>query len=220
MAISKEEWKQAFQDSITAEFAEVPLREEEIEYTFSEAFLKNMDKLVHCQKKRSWNMLNTAKKRVAMFAIMILALFMTACSIKEIRLEFMRWYEEVYGGFEHKFELKTFERRITNEYGLTVIPKGFKEVARLTGPSSRMTGYENEEGDYIALEQYATDELVVFKDSKKEYVVLIREIEVQVYEYAERVSAVWLEKGDCMILTYYGCEDVEDVKAIIETIGE
>ena len=218
MSMTKEAWEQAFRDTISEEFAEIPLQEREIEYSCSEIFLKKMERLVYCQRKWSWNILNTAKKRVAMFVIVVLALFMTACSIEEIRQEFMRWYEEIYDGFEHKFELKSFKRTITKVYELTVVPEGFKEVARLAGPSSRMVGYENVEGDYIVLEQYATDEQVVFEDAEEKYIVIIEGVEIQIYEYKAHITAVWIETDDCMILTYYGCENVESVKSMIEAV--
>lgn len=220
MAMSKEVWKQAFQDSVSAEFEDIPLKEEEIEYSFSEEFLRKMDRLVYCQKKWSWNMVNTLRKRVAIFAIVILALFTTACSIEEVREEIIRWCIDVYEEFNHLFFEGDTTKEITHAYELMVVPEGFMEVEREECETCRVIGYEKESGEYIEFLQYATDEQEFFMDNEngKEYVISIREMDVQIYEHETLVSGMWLENGDCMILTYFRCKDMEEFKSIIESI--
>lgn len=44
--ISKDEFKKAFNESISAEFAAIPHNENSIEYTFSERFEKRMNRLL------------------------------------------------------------------------------------------------------------------------------------------------------------------------------
>lgn len=220
MAISKEEWKQAFRDNISTEFADIPLSEEEIEYSFSDTFLKEMTRLVYCQKKFSWNMVNTMKKRVAIIAIMILALFTTACSIKEVREGIIRWCIDVYEEFNHIFFEGDTTKEITHPYELTVIPEGFVEVQRKECPTSRVIGYENESKNYIEFLQFSTNEQEFFTDNENgtEYIMLIQETEVWIYEHETLISAMWLKNGDYMILTYHGCKNVDDIKSMIETI--
>ena len=49
--MSREEFKAAFREVISSEFAQIPTDEDSIDFTFSEKFIKRMDKLIRAQKK-------------------------------------------------------------------------------------------------------------------------------------------------------------------------
>ena len=57
--------KTALREVVSAEFAEIPGNEREINHSFSDDFLRRMDKLKHAQRSRFWRMTNTVPKRVA-----------------------------------------------------------------------------------------------------------------------------------------------------------
>ena len=77
--------KTALREVVSAEFAEIPRNEREINHSFSDDFLRRMDKLTHAQRSRFWRMTNTVPKRVAAVAAAFLLIALTACSIPSVR---------------------------------------------------------------------------------------------------------------------------------------
>ena len=51
MSISREEFKAAFREVVSSEFAHIPTDESSIDFTFSEKFNKKMEKLIKSQRK-------------------------------------------------------------------------------------------------------------------------------------------------------------------------
>ena len=49
--MSREEFKSAFREVVSSEFAHIPTDESSIDFTFSEKFNKKMEKLIKSQRK-------------------------------------------------------------------------------------------------------------------------------------------------------------------------
>lgn len=103
MAMTRVELNQVFREVTSLEFVGVPYIEETIEFEFSDDFQKKMDKLIARQKKVYWEYVNTAKKRVAIVAIVCLSLFVTACTNPEFREPIIRQMENLEGIMRHYF---------------------------------------------------------------------------------------------------------------------
>lgn len=72
MSMSREEFKAAFREVVSSEFAHIPTDESSIDFTFSEKFMKRMDKLIKSQRKPYWNFISTVSRRAAVIIVAII----------------------------------------------------------------------------------------------------------------------------------------------------
>ena len=71
MAMSKDDFKNAFREVISKEYSHIP-SEEEIDFEFSDRFNKKMQKRVFTTKKTIWKFMNSTAKKVAVVALVII----------------------------------------------------------------------------------------------------------------------------------------------------
>lgn len=220
MGMTRTQLNQAFREVATMEFVDIPCEEAQIEFHFSEQFNKKMEKLIVRQKKPYWEYVNTAKKRVAIVAIVFLSVLATACSNKEFREPIIRKIEQLEGIMRHYFIDGDLRNEIENVYHLTMIPEGFHIVLEYGNSSWHMVRYQDEKGNQIEISQYATGELNynVKDEMIKENSVKIRDAEVMIFEYSDEMQAIWTEDGYGMGLIYKGCTDVDVIIKLIETM--
>ena len=153
MSMSREEFKAAFREVISSEFAHIPTDESSIDFTFSEKFIKRMDKLIRAQKKSYYKFINTAGKRVAVIFAAIITLFTASLSVKAIREPVVRFIKQIYETFTHyTFEGDTVDV-ITKEFNLNIVPDGFIETDRIANEISITKIYENNSGNSFELVQ-------------------------------------------------------------------
>lgn len=128
MAMSKTDFKNAFREAVSSEFAHIPTDENSIDFTFSERFNKRMAKLIKSQKKVYYNFINTAYKRVAIICIVLLTMLTTACSVKAIREPIVNFFTEVYESFTRYFFEGDTVDVLTKEYSISKLPDGFTQT--------------------------------------------------------------------------------------------
>ena len=63
--MAENSFNRALREVVSGEFSNIPLRDEEILHTFSNVFLRKMDKLTKAEKRRFWRMTSTVPKRIA-----------------------------------------------------------------------------------------------------------------------------------------------------------
>ena len=217
--MTRAELNQAFREVASMEFAEV-LYEDEISYCFSDAFVRKMEKLIARQRKPYWKYANTAAKRVAIVAILVICIAMTALSNEEVRASMLQWCSDVYEEYiRYYFEGDT-TKVIEHEYRLTMIPEGFEKVYEQRDKENVVIGYENENGNYIQFEQHATEvyEFVVDNEQMEWSNIIIDDEEVKMYEHPDLIGAIWIEDGYAMHIVYHGCQDVKTIYEMIHTI--
>ena len=128
MSMSREEFKAAFREVVSSEFAHIPTDEDSIDFTFSEKFNKKMEKLIKSQRKSYYILINTVGKRVAILFVAIITLFTASMSVKAIREPVINFIIEVYESFtKYFFEGETAEK-IEKVYSITKLPVGFKQT--------------------------------------------------------------------------------------------
>ena len=71
MAMSKDDFKNAFREVISKEYSQIPA-EEEIDFEFSDDFNKKMQKRVLTAKKSIWKSMNSTAKKIAIVALVML----------------------------------------------------------------------------------------------------------------------------------------------------
>ena len=222
MAMTRVELNQVFREVTSLEFVGVPYTEETIEFEFSDDFQKKMDKLIARQKKVYWEYVNTAKKRVAIVAIVCLSLFVTACTNPEFREPIIRQMENLEGIMRHYFVEGSMKQKIEGVYRLSKIPDGYQIVFEYGDSRWNMVRYQDDEGHKIELSQYASDQhnYNVNNEVVNEYCVKIRNADVMIFEYSDSMRAIWIEDGYGMGLIYEGCADVEILIEMIKKLSQ
>ena len=220
MAMSKTDFKNAFREVVSSEFAHIPTDENSIDFTFSERFNKRMAKLIRSQKKVYYNFVNTAYKRVAIICVVILTMLTTACSVKAIREPIVNFFTEVYESFTRYFFEGDTADTIMREYSLNVFPDGFEQTNKIQSDISITTVLENKFGDIIEITQTITDNTQHNLDNQNgdKYEISVDGKKIQVLESDSFIQSVWINDKYCFKVTGYGNIDKEILKQVIENI--
>lgn len=208
----------ALREVVSSEFSNIPINEDEINYTFSKRFLNKMDKLTKAEKSRFWRMTNTAPRRVAVVLASLLIIILTACSIPPVRAAVVGFIKETYDNCVRLFTGDVGSNKISDQYGLTELPDGFTETDRTESNSRRIVSYQNANGNQIILAQSITEDYSVFLDNEngKLSEISISDMNVSVYESDDCTVAVWLQDSYAFHLAVYGDYDMD---FIINLIG-
>ena len=182
--------KTALREVVSAEFAEIPGNEREINHSFSDDFLRRMDKLTHAQRSRFWRMTNTVPKRVAAVAAAFLLIALTACSIPSVRAAATKFIRETFDSYVHFFTEKSERRQITEYYRLTELPDGYAEEIVVKNDSCCISFYQ--------IDLSGTD--------------------VSIYESAGVMVAVWLHDQYAFNLTVYGDCGIDLMIKLIDSV--
>lgn len=164
--------------------------------------------------------MNTAKKRVAIAVISLLSMLMLAMSNEDVRASMLQWCENVYKEYIHYYFEGETTKKIEHVYKLTMVPDGFEVVYEYADAESVTICYEDEDGNYIEFMQYTTEEFGIYVDNEKGdwSTIVINNQEVKVFDYTTKMGAMWIEDGYYMLLIYHGCDDMEIVKEMVETM--
>ena len=221
MSMSREEFKAAFREVISSEFAQIPTDESSIDFTFSEKFIKRMDKLIRAQRKSYYKFINTAGKRAAVIFAAIITLFTASLSVKAIREPVVKFIKQVYETFIHySFDGDTVEI-ITKEYTITQMLDGYEQFDKLTSENTIATTYKNKLGDTIIFTQMTTEYSIgyfVDNESGEQYTETVDDIEIEFKEWYDTKTAIWANDGYVFSIDCIGNISFEDIKQIIRTI--
>ena len=221
MSMSREEFKAAFREVVSSEFAHIPTDESSIDFTFSEKFNKKMEKLIKSQRKPYWNFISTVSRRAAVIIVAIITLVTAAFSVKAIREPIIKFIKQVYESFTHySFEGDTVEI-ITKEYTITQMLDGYEQFDKLTSENTIATTYKNKLGDTIIFTQMTTEYLIgyfVDNESGEQYTETVDDIEIEFKEWYDTKTAIWANDGYVFSIDCIGNISFEDIKQIIRTI--
>lgn len=221
LSMSREEFKAAFREVVSSEFAHIPTDESSIDFTFSEKFIKRMDKLIKSQRKPYWNFISTVSRRAAVIIVAIITLVTAAFSVKAIREPIIKFIKQVYESFTHySFDGDTVEI-ITKEYTITQMLDGYEQFDKLTSENTIATTYKNKLGDTIIFTQMTTEYSIgyfVDNESGEQYTETVDDIEIEFKEWYDTKTAIWANDGYVFSIDCIGNISFEDIKQIIRTI--
>lgn len=217
--MSREEFKAAFREVISSEFAQIPTDEDSIDFTFSEKFIKRMDKLIRAQKKSYYKFINTAGKRVAVIFAAIITLFTASLSVKAIREPVVRFIKQVYETFIHYTFQGDIQPKIKKEFFIKTLPDGFIQHDKIESDLAITTIYVND-NNTIKFTQQSTNNANHFFDNESGTLtkVTISGINVDIYESENIKHAVWTDEGYFFKLTCIGEINIDSVTMMIESI--
>lgn len=200
--MNREDFKQAFRESMSSEFVEIPCSEKEIVYAFSSEFENKMDRLLQ-KHANGWHIWHWSYRRIAVIVLLVLSMCMTACSVDSIREPIIRCIVEIYEGFQHYFFQGDTTKEITKEYELTEVPSGFEQIEKLQEVGAVITIFQNEYGDRIEFSQFTTEntEHVVNKEVEV-YQALVSDMKVEFRVLGNIIEADWIQDEYFLNLMY------------------
>ena len=211
-------FNKALREVISGEFSNIPLHEAEIPHTFSNGFLRKMDKLTKAEKNRFWRMTSTAPKRFAVIMASLLIITLTACSIPPVRAAVVGFIKETYDNCIRLFTGEAGSKRISEHYVIAELPYGFTEINWTETDPMYITHYQNVEGDEIILTQSITDQFSLHMDNEHGTIseINLSGMNITIYESDNCIVAVWLQDRYAFDLTVYGDYDMD---FIIKLVG-
>ncbi len=220
MAMSRSDFNNALREAVSSEFTDIPTDESSINYTFSERFIKKMDKLIRSQKKVYYNFINTVSKRVAIICLVVVTLFTTACSVKAIREPIVNFITEVYETFTRYFFDGDTAESITKEFSIEALPEGFKQTDYTSNDIRITKTFENGDGDILKLSQTITEDTEYNLDAEHGSTekIIVSGKEVYIINSDEVTQAVWIEDTYMLRITYYGTISIDELTVIIESV--
>ena len=220
MSMSREEFKAAFREVISSEFAYIPTDEGSIDFTFSEKFIKRMDKLIRAQRKSYYKFINTAGKRVAVIFAAIITLFTASLSVKAIREPVVKFFTEVYESFTRYFFEGDTVDNIAKVYTIASLPNEFIETDKIISDVAITTIYENNLGDKIKFRQQITlnGEHTFDSENKGKIEKIIAGQTVDFYIEDTNINAIWTKDQYSFRLSTYGNISVDEIEEMIISI--
>ena len=221
MSMSREEFKAAFREVISSEFAQIPTDEDSIDFTFSEKFIKRMDKLIRAQRKSYYKFINTAGKRAAVIFVAIITLFTASLSVKAIREPVVRFVKRVYETFIHYSYEGDKTEKIEKEYIVTHLPDGFKQTDKIENDVFISTEFKDDLGNIIEFTQMATSHSAgYFADNENgtSFTENVGGYEIEFFEAYDTKQAIWTKDRYVLNITCYGNIGFEVIKEIISDI--
>ena len=213
-------FNRALREAVSGELSDAILHEAKIPHTFSDGFLRKMDKLTKAEKSRFWRMTSTVPKRFAVIMASLLIITLTACSIPSVRAAVVGFIKETYDNCVRLFTGDVGSNKISDQYGLTELPDGFNEISRKENAARRIVTYQNAKGNQIILTQSIAADYSVFLDNEDGELseIDISGINVSVYESDDCMVAVWLQDQYAFHLTIYGDYGIDYIIDLVGTV--
>lgn len=216
--------KSAFHATLRAaaaqEFAGIP-QEDAIDHVFTPTFESRMARLVKLEKRRLWHWVNTAGKRAAAIAILVLFLFSAAMSVEAVREPVIRFFVEIYEKYIEVVPEGDTTKSITYEYSLKEVPEGYTVTDYMPSPAAVTTFYEDMNGNMLILDQAITGGGTSLSlDNEKGTITetTVGDIQVLVYQRKGMIILVWFCEGYELMLTHYGEMRVETLLDLIPKV--
>ena len=216
MAMTKKAFKEAFHDAMALEFAEVPMCESELEYTFSEEFTRKMDNLIAMQEDGVWRLLGMVRRHIAVIAIIILGAFVTSCGVTEV-VKYLHY--DIYVEVKNEFLENGGALNLDAEFHkLTYIPQNFEEMMISKMDTNIIVEYKNEKGHKISFLQDKAGDCysIITEELVTNETVTLDGNTVVLFENTQLIGAMWIEDGIYMEILYFGGTDMEELKAMVE----
>lgn len=220
MSMSKTDFKNAFREVVSSEFAHIPTDENSIDFTFSERFNKRMEKLIRSQKKVYYNLINTAAKKVAVILVIFATLTTASMSVKAIREPVVNFIVEVYESFTRYFFDGDTTKELKKEYVITELPTDFLQTSAVKTDINQTVTLEDTNDNMIIFTQSITENKIFDIDNQKETpkIEKVNGIEIYIYTYEKDKFIFWSDNGYFFQITAYGDIDEETLIKMIKSI--
>ena len=190
--------------------------------TFSPSFEKKMDKEIRRRKHSYFRIFDTAAKRVASIAAILVLLLTVSLSVEAIRTPLTNMVKLIFSDHVELEAEGDVAKEIVNIYGITELPEGFVLTNSSENNVKVHREYENDEGVLIWFAQWATelqyntidtehtDTQTLDVDGTDVFVVVSRREPITV--------AYWFADGYSFDIMYFGQIDTDSIIEMIRSV--
>ena len=220
MSMSKEDFKNAFREVISAEFSHIPCEEDSIDYTFSERFNKKMNKLIKAQRKPYYFLINTTAKKVAVMFVIFATLITASMSVKAIREPVLEFFIEIFGTHDKYTAQGDTKNKIEKIYSITKLPNGFKEIDSVLIDTMNNVTYESEDGKVIIFTQTVTADLNIDVDNEQSNTIIkiFDDKKLYIKNIDEGITVLWVYDGYSFQINTFNIDDMDTILDMIKSI--
>ena len=214
--------REAFREAARREFAAVP-PEAELDYTFSPRFERSMRRIIRAQAYGYWMLVNTAAKRVAIAAALLILLLTSVMAIKPVRERVIQFFIEVY---EDYFEIHFGEEESWDlpertepmvRYTLTELPEGYEETNFIMFEHILWTEWKNPDGKTVTLQQESGTHEIITDNDLPLSTLMYGDLVITKQSENGTDLYIWEENGYIFQLYIYGNLSEETVLQIINS---
>lgn len=190
---------------IDLEFSHMP-DGEDINYTFSERYIRNRERLIRNLGRSYWKFFNTVTKKAAVIIVALIIAFSSLMSVDAIREKVVNFVYKIYNTFTQiSYNEITDSNSIKTNYTFTNIPVTFKPHTTMLTESANNCYWIDEMNRLILLTQAANTETTQFNSEHG--------------ELSEKIindTPCLICKSACGLLTFvlyliYLCPDIEEL---------
>lgn len=212
MSMKKDELFDIFREYASKEFEDIPQKDDEVDYEFSESFetkmsiiFKNLNSENESKKFNS----TSRRKIIAILVAAILIMLTGVMSVGAIRKPIVNFVVEKYEDFIDFLFQGDVSNKIEYVYSFNPIPPNFVETNKFANDNTVHVEYINTStGDEIVLEQRITDDTQGGWDAQNGETSTIMSDNTLIYLYKHNTAHVclarWIKDTYSFTLTYYG----------------
>lgn len=195
MENAKELFVKAFMEAERLDNAEIP-SEDEIQWEFSEKFVRSMDRLVKKNNRIMLSTRRTVTKGLLAAIIAVMVLFTGLMSVAATRKPIIEFVKRVLSQFN---EITLSENSIPpvetiqTEYTLTNLPEGFKLDTYQKDDYSVFSVWKNDKGEEIAFFQNLLDTYLNINNESNNQSITVNGYEAYLNEYEHNSSLIWTD---------------------------
>ena len=193
MENAKELFVKAFMEAERLDNAEIP-SEDEIQWEFSEKFVRSMDRLVKKNNRIMLSTRRTVTKGLLAAIITVMILFTGLMSVAATRKPIIEFVKKIFPQFN---EITLSENsaptidKIETEYTLTNLPEGFKLDTYQKDDYSVFWVWKNGAGEKIVLSQNILDTDLNINNEHNYQEITINGYEAYLNDYGVNSSLIW-----------------------------
>ncbi len=217
------ELREAFREAARRTYADVP-EEWELDYRFSRRFERKMRRMIRAQAHGYWHLVNTAAKRAAILAAVLLLLLCSVMALRPVRERVFRFFMEIC---EDSLEIQFCEQEENLDgapapmvrYTLTALPEGYEEVRFVQYEHTLWTHWEDHNGNSISLKQeVGTQRVTVNADIPIRSDININGQNIDCFQSEDGMTCIWEHDGYVFYFSAYSGFPQEQVVVLIESM--
>ena len=218
MTMTREDFRRALCDAMEIENSDIP---DDFDYQFSHSFEKQMKKLIRAERRWSWHLINTRKKRLLLAAAILTMLVVTAYGIPYVRAAMSNFFWENFSGYSEMIIAENSVKTVDREFELSTFPKGFKLISKYETAAFIEKTYEDSNGVIWSFSQAAAGSssgYSVDTDTSELIEKYVDGTKITLQISDTDTTAYWMTDGYLLTLDCRGAVDVDTMLEYVQLI--
>ena len=193
-------------------------------YSFSKKFEKRMQRLIWKEAHPWINIILSVSKRAAIFLICIVsALFVVTMSVEAYRNKFFETIKTILEDSISYFYFSDVEIQEFLDKEPEYIPKGYKDIHRISTNKLLSITYENSLGEQIVYDQMLIEDganIIVDSEYDNQELIIVNGVAVTLFLYHDNYICAYCEHKECVYVITADNLDIKEIYAMFESFIE